>query len=631
MQPPRKEHLNLMHKWLRYRNAIDLGTILHNNSCHRIAIYGGGSLGELLYEYFCGTDITVACIIDRDSDLQFPYNVQVISPDQTSDYSSNFDAIIVTAIDYFYQIWYKLSSFVECPIFSLDDIIVNVDDLRLFFQVAEHIAQSGAQLLMMNLMAPIYGKIKNPSYRELELSIHKETSWQDYLDHLELLGIFYDDLPYYSEEYIKDVFHANINIIKINDVTYLQDLKSRYFNIINGSRYTDSVPKQYDNTIHFFGDCRTSGIFTEDRYTIESFLQRAIQTTPLHNKIYRVQNHASWQHRVGSLKQVLASEFYPGDLVVLISHDIALLQYYNDSTSVSFYDINSAFDRPHDYGEVFLDMWHVTHKGYRLISDKIYSILSAFPKHENSAAVASESKLRYLHDIRDKLLSHRQSTKSSSTNSFSPDDYIEFLKKEKIACSGTIGSIVMNCNPFTFGHKYLIERAIEKCDFLYIFVVEEDKSFFPFSDRLSLVKAEMSGFPNVKVLPSGQYIISSITLPEYFVKEDKKDAVIDASKDIRIFATAIAPCLNISRRFVGEEPFDMITNQYNEAMIETLPRYGIEVFEIPRKLSPDGNPISASRVRKLLDARNFEEISKLVPQTTLDYLEKKNGSYGKLE
>jgi citrate lyase synthetase len=35
-----------------------------------------------------------------------------------------------------------------------------------------------------------------------------------------------------------------------------------------------------------------------------------------------------------------------------------------------------------------------------------------------------------------------------------------------------------------------------------------------------------------------------------------------------------------------------------------------------------GTPISASRVRKLLEADNFDEISALVPETTLKYLKK---------
>jgi [citrate (pro-3S)-lyase] ligase len=77
--------------------------------------------------------------------------------------------------------------------------------------------------------------------------------------------------------------------------------------------------------------------------------------------------------------------------------------------------------------------------------------------------------------------------------------------------------------------------------------------------------------------------------------------------------------LHIDVRYAGEEPFDPITRQYNNSMRNILPRYGIEFEEIPRK-ETDGDPISASRVRKLLEERNFDEIGKLVPETTLKYL-----------
>ena len=109
---------------------------------------------------------------------------------------------------------------------------------------------------------------------------------------------------------------------------------------------------------------------------------------------------------------------------------------------------------------------------------------------------------------------------------------------------------------------------------------------------------------------------------KYFVKESLSDMKIDASKDIAIFANNIAPTLNISKRFVGEEPLDPITNQYNQAMLESLPRSDIEVIVVPRKQSLDGTPISASHVRKLLGDQEFEEISKIVPESTLEYLKK---------
>ena len=54
-------------------------------------------------------------------------------------------------------------------------------------------------------------------------------------------------------------------------------------------------------------------------------------------------------------------------------------------------------------------------------------------------------------------------------------------------------------------------------------------------------------------------------------------------------------------------------------MARVLPEYGIEFVEIPRA-TIGGEAISASRVRKLLEEKQFDEIEPLVPQPTFEYL-----------
>ncbi len=179
----------------------------------------------------------------------------------------------------------------------------------------------------------------------------------------------------------------------------------------------------------------------------------------------------------------------------------------------------------------------------------------------------------------------------------------------------------MNCNPFTLGHKYLIETAANSVEFLWVFVVEEDKSIFKFSERIELVRKGTEGLTNVVVVPSGKLMISSVTFPDYFLKEQKKEVFVDSSKDVRIFGKYVAPYLNINKRFVGEEPYDPVTRDYNNAMKRILPRYGLEVVEIPR-LCCDKEAISASYVRKLIVDQKWEIIKKIVPNTTLEFLKK---------
>jgi [citrate (pro-3S)-lyase] ligase len=193
------------------------------------------------------------------------------------------------------------------------------------------------------------------------------------------------------------------------------------------------------------------------------------------------------------------------------------------------------------------------------------------------------------------------------------------LLNNKAKIKGKIGSIVMNCNPFTLGHRYLIEQSIKKVDYLYIFIVEEDKSFFSFKDRFELVKQSIKDLKNITVIPSGRFIISSLTFEAYSNKERLQDEIIDVSSDVTIFAEEISPVLDINIRFAGEEPFDNITRQYNNTMKMILPKYNID-FETIKRAESNNEPISASRVRKLLKEKNFDEIKKMVPETTFEYL-----------
>lgn len=186
---------------------------------------------------------------------------------------------------------------------------------------------------------------------------------------------------------------------------------------------------------------------------------------------------------------------------------------------------------------------------------------------------------------------------------------------------GIVGAVVMNCNPFTLGHRYLIETAAAECDQLHIFVLSEDKSLFPACDRLRLVQEGTADLKNVSVHPTGPYLISSATFPDYFIQNKSRKTDIQCRLDLQIFADHFAPTFGITRRYVGEEPLSQVTNQYNQALKAHLPGLGISVVEIPRKCQSDGiTPISASAVRDLLEQGKLSQLRDLVPETTYRYL-----------
>lgn len=186
------------------------------------------------------------------------------------------------------------------------------------------------------------------------------------------------------------------------------------------------------------------------------------------------------------------------------------------------------------------------------------------------------------------------------------------------------GLLIMNCNPFTLGHQFLIETAAKKMDNILVLVVEEDKSSFPFLDRIALVKKGTEYLKNVTVLPSTEYVISSATFPNYFLRKEDDSLVEFMKLDTKITAEYFCQKLNISTRFVGEEPFCEITKKYNDTMIETFKEFNLKVCIIPRK-EMEHCAISASQVRALLKEDKLNEVKNLVPYSTYEYLISEKG------
>jgi [citrate (pro-3S)-lyase] ligase len=183
---------------------------------------------------------------------------------------------------------------------------------------------------------------------------------------------------------------------------------------------------------------------------------------------------------------------------------------------------------------------------------------------------------------------------------------------------GPRAALVVNCNPFTLGHRAVIERAASENASVVVLVVEEDRSLFPFADRLKLVKAGLADLDNVRVLPSGKYVISAATFPGYFTRGE---ATIQAQArlDADVFGRYIAPALGATRRYVGSEPYCATTDAYNNALCEVLPAHGVAVTIIPR-VEVDSAPVSASAVRDLIRRDEWDALSRLVPETTWNYL-----------
>lgn len=177
------------------------------------------------------------------------------------------------------------------------------------------------------------------------------------------------------------------------------------------------------------------------------------------------------------------------------------------------------------------------------------------------------------------------------------------------------GVVVMNCNPFTLGHRYLIEQAAKQVERLFVMVVREDCSLFAYAERKAMVEQGVAHLENVTVIDGSEYAISQATFPTYFLKRLDDAADTQMLLDLDLFRRHIAPALGATVRFVGTEPTDRLTRRYNQLMHEVL----TDVRETDR-LEKEGNAVSASRVRKAMEQGDMSTIKQLVPPTTLPYI-----------
>ena len=188
-------------------------------------------------------------------------------------------------------------------------------------------------------------------------------------------------------------------------------------------------------------------------------------------------------------------------------------------------------------------------------------------------------------------------------------DYL--LSLERLARPGKSGVIVMNCNPFTRGHRYHFEEASKQVDNLYVIPLKENNRNFNYEERREMIRLGTADLANVTVCEGSAYAISQATFPTYFLKQLDKASENQIELDLQIFARYLAPALGATVRFVGTEPFAPLPRRYNEMMTELLPKSGIEVVQIERK-ELEEKPISASRTRAFIENNKLHAAMQLV-------------------
>ena len=203
----------------------------------------------------------------------------------------------------------------------------------------------------------------------------------------------------------------------------------------------------------------------------------------------------------------------------------------------------------------------------------------------------------------------------TNLNTSTPQHHNTTTPQPLITTTPLRGVVVMNCTPFTLGHRYLIEQAAKQVERLFVMVVREDCSLFAYAERKAMVEQGVAHLKNVTVIDGSEYAISQATFPTYFLKRLDDAADTQMLLDLDLFRRHIAPALGATVRFVGTEPTDRLTRRYNQLMHEVL----ADVRETAR-LEKEDNAVSASRVRKAMEQGDMSTIRQLVPPTTLPYI-----------
>ena len=411
-------------------------------------------------------------------------------------------------------------------------------------------------------------------------------------------------------------FSRSSNVIKVKNHYALADFKGNYCNIIDHHRYVKSAPEKYKNTVYLYGPCTMRSKYVSDSYTIDNFMQKHINKD--FPNTYNVISYGCEGDENNDFEYILDTQFKPGDIVVVerdFSNKIKRIISDNDC---HFKNLSDYFNQIQATNFLVNDITHFNHRGCKFAADFIYQCI----KRKINEFSHTRFKKRLIEFDSDDQEYQSFIKENPEFKNFL--DKLKKLAKPHKDAHEKIGSLNVNCNPFTRGHRYLIEEALKRVDHLFLFVVEEDASEFSFKDRYEMVKRGIEDLGDkITLLTTGKWMCSRFTFPEYFDKDNLQQAtIVYPTKDVGLYGRCIAPAIGATVRFFGEEPIDLVTRQHNNFMKEKLPNYGVQVIEIPRKnLNNDpNNPISASKVRKYLKEKKYDELKKLVPQTTYDYL-----------
>lgn len=462
--------------------------------------------------------------------------------------------------------------------------------------------------------------IKSEPYLRSGKSLERILSDKDYM--LKFCRNNIDDYNYMTDT--KNGLLAG-NRITYNGVNLLSaTFTSDYVNVnTKGERKTILSTKGTPvNHIYIYGSCLSFGLFARDEETFPSCLQNlynrngiAVQVV---NKGVKGRNNV-----LNDIMFAMNTPVKAGDTLVIVhlpTHDVRQEAKRLGCKYHDFNEILSERITPHTF---LNSSFHANKSVYKILAEFCYM---TFSLNLNVSPIERSS-------FAEKMSIKKSINQDYFLSKVFIEEYIDYLKSNRFPVGNkTIGSAVITANPLTLGHTYLIDCIARECDYFYIFVIDDPDFDFQPEHRLKMVSDYCARYKHGKVFQTGHFFGAAFLFPEYHLKamyNESNKKINNPELDTLIFAKKIAPILGITRRYLGEEPVDKVTCQYNSYLLEILPEYGIDVKIISRFRAHDGQLLSGSYIRRLiLQGTDAACLSNYLPKETIDVIKERNDICG---
>lgn len=430
----------------------------------------------------------------------------------------------------------------------------------------------------------MYSNYKNDISAVLSDDSYKQKVYENYPDDL----LYLNNLG-------KEIHHSVI--VRYNGVFYYVSESKIKDDFIDGRRVTPSI-KHNKNKIRLYGPCTAYSLFTSKESSLAEFLQRNLNEMEMEYDVYNM-GIPNGGDLLNDLIHMIYTDINEKDINILINRFSPFIVDKLWRMGIQVVPMTDFFEGNHYW--FFNENMHFSPKGNLLSAKGILKFLRFSIKNNCNIDL-----------LRKQLVNERYYLIDNDV-----EIYKKYLLENKFQGEGRIGFIEMNASPFTNGHAYLIDYARGDCDFLYVFVTEDNPTAFPFYDRFMMIKEYCENYSNVRVLTASDFIGSKYTISAYYNK--KFNMKLNATEDIYNFEHIYIPILNIDVRYMGEENHSKITEDLNNAYIAYMNSVGKEL-RVVKRLQYFGTDISASTIRKKLYNNEYDDIRQMVPPHVFRYL-----------